>query len=88
MSQVIDAQVLYQGRWVSREHFRAFVYNSTGEKLAKSYQEFSDLISSGVWFSDKSEIPNIPSNGGEPEEERVVSIRRKGAKKCHNQQSQ
>lgn len=87
MSQVIDTQVLYQGRWVSREHFCAFVYNSTGQKLAKSYQEFSDLISSGVWFTDKSEIPNIPSNDMKPEEEKVVPIKRKGGKKCHSPQS-
>ena len=87
MSKPMDTQVLYRGRWVSREHFCAFVYNSTGEKLAKSYKEFSDLISSGVWFADKSDIPNIPSNSMELEDEKVVPIKRKGGKKCHSPQS-
>jgi hypothetical protein len=88
MSQVIDTQVLYQGRWVSKEHFCAFVYNSTGEKLAKSYKEFSDLISSGVWFATKSDIPLTPSNSMELEDEKVVEIKTKRVKKCLNQQSQ
>jgi hypothetical protein len=74
MSQLLDTQVLYDGRWVSREHFRAFVYNSTGEKLAKTYQEFSDLISSGSWFADKKDIK---SNN-------VVDIKPKRGRKCQN----
>jgi len=84
MSKPMDTQVLYRGRWVSREYFCAFVYNSAGERLAKSYQEFSDLISSGVWFADKSDIP---SNSMELEDAKVVSIKRKGGKKCHSPQS-
>lgn len=47
----IDTQVLYLGRWVSKEHFRAFVYNKDGQYLAKSYDEYSKLISSGSWQS-------------------------------------
>lgn len=89
MSQAIDTQVLYQGRWVSKEYFRAFVYNSTGQKLAKSYQEFSDLISSGAWFVNKSDIPNILTEAANTEESpNVVQIKRKGNKKCRSQQSQ
>ena len=52
----IDQQVLYLGRWVSKEHFRTFIYNSSGEKLVNSYQEFSDLISSGIWYAEKKDI--------------------------------
>ena len=56
-------QELYQGRWVSRENFRAFVYNASGQKLANSWEEFSDLISSGLWFQSKDEIkPKEPVN--------------------------
>ena len=74
----VDEQVLYLDRWVSREHFRAFVYNSTGERLANSYQEFSDLIASGIWFARKDDMPNDVDN--------VVDIKPKRGRKCHNQQ--
>ena len=72
-----DTQVLYLGRWVPREHFRAFVYNSTGTKLVENYEDFSKLISSGVWFAEKKDI-----------EGKVVSIKSKRGRKCRNQQSQ
>ena len=76
----VDSQVLYLGRWVSREHFRAFVYNSTGEKLANSYQEFSDLISSGTWFAEKKDIQST----------NVVDIKPKRGRPCqsHNKASE
>ena len=44
-----DQQVLYLDRWVSREHFRTFVYNKEGQKLVKSYDEYCQAISSGLW---------------------------------------
>ena len=53
----IDTQVLYLGRWVSREHFKAFVYNSSGQKLMNNYEEFSEAISSGTWFAEQKDIP-------------------------------
>lgn len=71
MAEIVDKQVLYMGRWVSREYFRAFVYNSTGQKLANSYQEFIDLIASGVWNAEK-----------EPCESNVVDIKPKRGRKC------
>ena len=49
-NQSVSGQVLYNDRWVDKKHFRAFVYNGKEQKLANSYQEYSDLISSGVWF--------------------------------------
>lgn len=53
-----SAQVEYLGRWVDRQHFTAFVYNQTEQRLAKSYDEFSKLISSGVWFDSKESAQN------------------------------
>lgn len=51
-------QVMYLGRWVDKEHFRAFVYKSNKEmKLAKSYDEFEALISSGIWFDSQDAVP-------------------------------
>lgn len=57
------AQVFYQGRWVDKENFRAFVYSADSQKLANSYQEYHQLIESGLWFSSKDEIePKHPIN--------------------------
>lgn len=77
-----ESQVLYLGRWVSREHFRAFVYNSSGQKAANSYKEFSDLISSGAWFAEKKDVPV------DIEKENVISIKRKRGRKCQNLSNQ
>lgn len=54
-----ESQVLYLGRWVSREHFRAYVYNNSEQKLAKSYDEFAQLISSGVWSAERRDAPIV-----------------------------
>lgn len=49
-------QVFYQGRWVGRDNFRAFVYGANCQKLANSYDEFEKLIGSGSWYSTKEEV--------------------------------
>ena len=49
-------QVEYLGRWVSKEHFRAWVYNATGRKIANTWDEFARLIDSGEWFASQEEI--------------------------------
>lgn len=43
-------QVEYLGRWVDRTTFCAFVYNGSEQKLAKNYNEYEELIASGIWF--------------------------------------
>jgi hypothetical protein len=49
-----EGQFEYLGRWVNKEHFRAFVYNDKGEeKLADSYNEYLTLTSNGIWFASK-----------------------------------
>ena len=73
----IDSQVLYLGRWVSREHFKAFVYNSGGQKLMNNYQEFSEAISSGVWFAEEKDVPKSG--------DKVVNMK---GKKCQSQAQQ
>ena len=79
----VDKQVLYNGRWVSREHFSAFVYNNEGQKLAKSYQEFSDLVSSGVWQAEP--VKAIENPYETKEGSNVVSIKVKRGRKCQSQ---
>lgn len=79
----VDKQVLYDGRWVDREHFVVFVYNSTGQKLVKSYKDFMDAITSGSWFATKDDVKKAQDT-----ENNVVTIKHKRGKKCHNLQSQ
>lgn len=98
MSQEIDGQILYLGRWVSRKHFRAFVYNSTDCKLVNSYNEFCSLISSGAWFAEKPievTIEPVVELVAEPVAEvvndesipleNVVEIKPKRGRKCRSQ---
>jgi hypothetical protein len=81
-----DTQVLYLGRFVSREHFCAFVYNSTGQRLVKSYDEFSSLISSGVWFAEQKDVP--VANEDPNNVDKVVRIKSKRGNKCQSLQQQ
>ena len=58
-----NPQALYQGRWVNKDKFRAYVYNGETKKLANSYKEYADLIESGLWFSSADDIkPKHPIN--------------------------
>lgn len=57
MKQKSLETVLYQGRYVPKNAFRAFVYNSKGQMLAQNYQHYQMLIDSKEWFSTKAEIP-------------------------------
>ncbi len=50
-------EVIYNGRAISKEHFRAFVYGVEGQqKLVKSWDEFQTHMSTGIWFSSKEEL--------------------------------
>lgn len=50
-------QFNYLGRWVDKAYFRAFVYNVNDEtKLAENYDQFENLISSGLWFACKEDV--------------------------------
>jgi len=60
-------QVLYLGRWVNKDHFRTFVYGTNKEqKLAKSYEEYTNLLETGDWFASMDEAKpkgRKPKNG-------------------------
>ncbi len=54
------SSVLYQGRPIAKEGFRAFIYGAQGrKKLVNSWDEFESHIASGVWFSTKDEVKEI-----------------------------
>ena len=62
-SESENPQVLYDGRWVSRENFRVFVYQGENQKLVNSYDEFKELIEGGLWFANKEGVePRNPVN--------------------------
>ncbi len=82
----VDGQVLYLGRWVPRNSFRAFVYNSTGTKLCESYDEFEQCISSGVWMAElPKELKPCHSISNDAVTHNVVSIKTKRGRKCRSQ---
>lgn len=55
--------IMYLGRWVSKQGFRTFVYDENGmQKLANSYPEYEEMIATGLWFAEKpSNKPEIQS---------------------------
>ncbi len=80
-------QVFYQGRWVDRGHFRTFVYGKNGKKLANSYDEYSSLIESGLWFSTEEEINKVVEVPQEDESKDVVNITKRVKKAKHGTNS-
>ena len=82
MQEKVDGQVLYLGRWVPRDSFRAFVYNSSGQKLCNSYDDYEKAISSGAWKAEPREKLTIDCDVINVTN--VVSIKKRG-RKCRNQ---
>lgn len=55
-------EVVYQGRTICTDFFRAFVYGAhDAQKLANSYDEYMDLIQSGDWYSTKEQAQDALS---------------------------
>jgi len=54
-------QVQYQGRWVSKNNFRVFVYGlEDKKKIVNSYDDYLKALESGDWFASKVEaIPKL-----------------------------
>ena len=76
-------QVNYNGRWVDKEHFRAFVYNETEQKLAESYKQYEDLIATGLWFDSKAQAIEAKKVKlvEVPKEAQVVELKQPKARK-------
>lgn len=50
--------VQYQGKLVSKDHFRVFVYGKdNAKKLVESHDEYEKALESGLWFSNKEDVP-------------------------------
>lgn len=53
----INDYVIYLGKAVLREYFRAFVYSDDGNQLlVNSWKEFQDAIGSGLWYAEKQPL--------------------------------
>ncbi len=52
-------QVFYNDRWVDKDHFSAFVYKDSEQKLVKSYNEYEKLIATGLWFDTKAKAMEV-----------------------------
>lgn len=65
--EIKEYQVEYLGRWIDPTYFSAFVYTKSSQKLVKSYQEYLDNISSGIWFPSRDEAINPPILADLPE---------------------
>jgi len=51
---MVGETVIYCGRVIAKEGFRAFVYGiDNKQKLVESWKEFESVISSGIWFATK-----------------------------------
>ena len=65
---VPEKQVFYNGKWIDKKYFRAYVYNELGEKLANTYDEYGKLISSGLWVSEKKDLHLLKNKARKPKD--------------------
>lgn len=77
------SQVFYNGRWVDKEFFRAFVYNTTEQKLAQSYKEYEALIATGLWFDNKTMAAEAKKLSESPRAE-ILELKQPKARKPKN----
>ena len=45
------------GKVVSKEHFRAYIYNKDGSHLVNSWADYCAYKDSGRWYDEKSKVP-------------------------------
>ena len=68
----------YNGRQISTENFRAFIYGADGkQKLVNSWREFEEHMQTGIWFADKKDIPVIEKDSTAHDAQRTLRKRGK-----------
>jgi hypothetical protein len=51
---------IYNGKIVSKNHFRTFIYSPEGsQKLVESWDEYEKCMESGLWLSSQEEALKI-----------------------------
>ena len=64
--------VLYNGRMVSKEGFRVFVYGQEGaQKVVNSWDEYETAMATGLWFPTKDEAAAMIEKKETKEQEQV-----------------
>lgn len=74
-------QVFYNDRWVDRDHFTAFVYSATEQRLAKSYKEYETYIATGLWFDTKDKAIDTKLQAPQAE---ILELKKPKARKPNN----
>ncbi len=54
-NDIHEGQFEYLGRWVDKKHFCAFVYSGLNQRLVQNYEDFIEIIATGIWFASKQE---------------------------------
>lgn len=74
-------RVMYFGREIPKAGFRAWVYGTNDAKmLANSWEQYEELVASGVWFSSKAAVPNAfePKRNQDTENEMALAGQQAG----------
>lgn len=78
---MLEDSVFYNGMDVPKEAFRVFIYGIDGaKKLVNSWIEYEAHLSTGLWFSKLSDVPEKETIKedliveGEPKETKAVPI--------------
>ncbi len=73
-------QVFYNDRWVDKDHFTAFVYNATEQRLAQSYKEYETLIATGLWFDTKEKLIEAVDKRLNQIDAEIIDLKKKARK--------
>lgn len=66
---------IYQGRLVSKENFRAFIYAPGGhQRLVESWDEFEASMQSGLWFATREEVAEASKPKPKPRVRKPVPL--------------
>ncbi len=72
---------VYCGRLVSKENFRAFIYNTNSEKkLVESWNEFVAHMEIGLWFSTEEDAIAAKQSAVELEKEEALEVKKNSTK--------
>ena len=69
---------LYQGRLVSKENFRTFIYAADcSQKLVESWDEYEQHMETGVWFATRKDAANCVAKPKQPKRIRKSAVAEK-----------
>ncbi len=75
--ELIEEQVEYQGRKVSKEHFRVFMFGIGGtKKLISGYEHYLDALKSGLLFDSIKDRDDFLKKNTEDKGEDTPKARR------------